>query len=295
MDLFHITGLKNHKVSFDATYDSIKRSIDSLKDEYDNTWNALNETRKKWASIQESIIVIVKSHRIKFSKSLDKCSNEEMIQEIKRIIEKLPEEQEILEKYIKDLNKYYSIMTDYSNKLMKLSEKLNLMSPLEEDKDEELIIDLDAYREAKNRSMLGLEEVIATYTATDKIINSKNQILNTSTVEKVPFIEINNFLVTDPKIAYAKETDELDYLEYEIKGNLTLIDIAESVYGNKSYWVFLYNYSTNKDIIDEIAEKYEVEPSVIAIIKGFLDGVKLKFPLDLFDTYRVSENVRKVA
>lgn len=295
MDLFHITGLKIHKVSFDATYDSIKRSIDRLKDEYDNTWNALNETRKKWASIQESIIVIVKSHRIKFSKSLDKCSNEEMIQEIKRIIEKLPQEQEILEKYIKDLNKYYSIMTDYSNKLMKLSEKLNLMSPLEEDKDEELIIDLDAYREAKNRSMLGLEEVIATYTATDKIINSKNQILNTSTVEKVPFIEINNFLVTDPKIADAKETDELDYLEYEIKGNLTLIDIAESVYGNKSYWVFLYNYSTNKDIIDEIAEKYEVEPSVIAIIKGFLDGVKLKFPLDLFDTYRVSENVRKVA
>ena len=53
MDLFHATGLKNHKASFDATYNAIEFSINQIKNSYNEKWNELNEFRKKWAAIQE--------------------------------------------------------------------------------------------------------------------------------------------------------------------------------------------------------------------------------------------------
>ena len=31
MDLFHATGLKNHKASFDATYNAIEFSVNQIK------------------------------------------------------------------------------------------------------------------------------------------------------------------------------------------------------------------------------------------------------------------------
>ena len=61
MDLFHATGLKNHKASFDATYNAIEFSVNQIKNSYNEKWNELNEVRKKWAAIQEKIIFIVKS------------------------------------------------------------------------------------------------------------------------------------------------------------------------------------------------------------------------------------------
>ena len=48
-----------------------------------------------------------------------------------------------------------------------------------------------------------------------------------------------------------------------------------------------------KKKIDSIAERFNVDPEVISTIKGFLDGVKLRFPLELFDLNEITE--RKLA
>ena len=99
-------------------------------------------------------------------------------------------------------------------------------------------------------------------------------------------------LVTESVVEKTHQKEE-PFLEYEIKGNMTLVDIAESVYGNGAYWRLLYLYSTNKEKIDSIAERFNVDPEVISTIKGFLDGVKLRFPLELFDLNEITE--RKLA
>ncbi len=291
MDLFHATGLKNHKASFDATYNSIEFSINQIKNSYNEKWNELNEVRKKWAAIQEKIIFIVKSNGLKFSKSLDKCTNEEMIAEIERLATLIPTESLNFKKYAVDLDLYYNQLLGLADELEQLSKKINLMNPQEVDKDEELVIDLDYYRKKRNQTSNSME-VISVYPATEDIIKSKNKLFKKNEVEEVPFIEVNNLLVTGSVVEKTDQKEE-PFLEYEIKGNMTLVDIAESVYGNEAYWRLLYLYSTNKEKIDSIAERFNVEPEVISTIKGFLDGVKLRFPLELFDLNEINE--RKLA
>lgn len=291
MDLFHATGLKNHKASFDATYNAIEFSVNQIKNSYNEKWNELNEIRKKWAAIQEKIIFIVKSNGLKFSKSLDKCTNEEMIVEIERLANLIPEERMTFKKYEDDLILYYKKILRLAEELETLSKKINLMNPQEIDKDEELIIDLDNYRKNRNQTNNSME-VISIYPATEDIIKSKNKLFKKNEVEEVPFIEVNNLLVTGSVVEKTHQQEE-PFLEYEIKGNMTLVDIAESVYGNGAYWRLLYLYSTNKEKIDSIAERFNVDPEVISTIKGFLDGVKLRFPLELFDLNEITE--RKLA
>lgn len=291
MDLFHATGLKNHKASFDATYNSIEFSINQIKNSYNEKWNELNEVRKKWAAIQEKIIFIVKSNGLKFSKSLDKCTNEEMIAEIERLATLIPTESLNFKKYAVDLDIYYNQLLGLADELEQLSKKINLMNPQEVDKDEELVIDLDYYRKKRNKIGNSME-IISFYPATEDIIKSKNKLFKKNEVEEVPFIEVNDLLATGNTIEKTDQKEE-PFLEYEIKGNVTLVDIAESVYGNGAYWRLLYLYSTNKEKIDSIAERFNVEPEVISTIKGFLDGVKLRFPLELFDLNEINE--RKLA
>ena len=238
MDLFHATGLKNHKASFDATYNAIEFSINQIKNSYNEKWNELNEVRKKWAAIQEKIIFIVKSNGLKFSKSLDKCTNEEMIAEIERLAALIPEECMTFKKYEDDLILYYKKILSLAEELETLSKKINLMNPQEIDKDEELIIDLDNYRKKRNQTNNSME-VISVYPATEDIIKSKNKLFKKNEVEEVPFIEVNNLLVTGSVVEKTHQKEE-PFLEYEIKGNMTLVDIAESVYGNGAYWRLLY-------------------------------------------------------
>ena len=195
MDLFHATGLKNHKASFDATYNAIEFSINQIKNSYNEKWNELNEVRKKWAAIQEKIIFIVKSNGLKFSKSLDKCTNEEMIAEIERLAALIPEECMVLKKYEDGLILYYKKILSLAEELETLSKKINLMNPQEIDKDEELIIDLDDYRKKRNQTNNSME-VISVYPATEDIIKSKNKLFKKNEVEEVPFIEVNYLLVT---------------------------------------------------------------------------------------------------
>lgn len=291
MDLFHATGLKNHKASFDATYNSIEFSVNQIKNSYNEKWNELNEVRKKWAAIQEKIIFIVKSNGLKFSKSLDKCTNEEMIAEIERLATLIPTESLNFKKYAVDLDIYYNQLLGLADELEQLSKKINLMNPQEVDKDEELVIDLDYYRKKRNKIGNSME-IISFYPATEDIIKSKNKLFKKNEVEEVPFIEVNDLLAAGNTIEKTDQKEE-PFLEYEIKGNVTLVDIAESVYGNGAYWRLLYLYSTNKEKIDSIAERFNVEPEVISTIKGFLDGVKLRFPLELFDLNEINE--RKLA
>lgn len=292
MDLYHANGLKQHRTSFENTIKKVKQDIISLEEDYIKAWEELNFYRKKWASIQESLIVIARNNKYKFSKSLDKCSNDEIILEINHLLEKTSNsEKEILKKYITEITDYYKKMEESKLKLENLSDILSKNHFKELDKDEEFVIDLDEYRQKKKKQSVidnGCE-VIAIYPANDDLISKVNNYLHKEEVQNVPFIEINDLLMDNEELnKYEKNTEE-DFVKYKINGNLTLKDIASSVYGDQELWVYLYLYKTNKNILDSIAHKFDVPIEVIAGLKGFLDGVELKFPLDIFDY----ENTKK--
>lgn len=77
------------------------------------------------------------------------------------------------------------------------------------------------------------------------------------------------------------EDDEDSYRTYTIGKSVSLVDISQRVYGEPEYWKDLYNYDTNKEIIDTIADACGVDAEEICTKKGKLNGVKLKFPLEL--------------
>ena len=86
-----------------------------------------------------------------------------------------------------------------------------------------------------------------------------------------------------------EEPEEDSYKTFTLGKAVSLVDISQRVYGDSSYWKDLYAYDTNKDIIDNIADDAGVEPEEICTKKGKLNGVTLKFPLELV-TYEGEDN-----
>ena len=51
MDLFHATGLKNHKASFDATYNAIEFSVNQIKNMGSHSRKNNFYSKKQWLKI----------------------------------------------------------------------------------------------------------------------------------------------------------------------------------------------------------------------------------------------------
>ena len=77
------------------------------------------------------------------------------------------------------------------------------------------------------------------------------------------------------------EEDEDDFLFYTITNGVTLEEIAQSVYEDSKLWIDLYKYDSNKGIIDRTAAKLKKTVKEVCTTPGYLDDVKLKFPVEL--------------
>lgn len=77
------------------------------------------------------------------------------------------------------------------------------------------------------------------------------------------------------------DDEEDSYKTFTLGKSVSLVDISQRVYGEADYWKDLYQYDTNKEIIDTIADACGVDAEEICTKKGKLNGVTLKFPLEL--------------
>ena len=186
MDLFHANGLKAHRNSFETTIENVTNEITTLNRKYLETWEQLNFYRKKWAAIQEDMIVIARNSNHRFHKSLDLCNNDEIIEEIKSLMKFCSRENKYkLLGYLEKISIYYSNMQVYSKKLEEYSNILGLIHFKEEDKDDELIIDLDEYRKQyESFKEESIQEQISE-------LNTGNS-LEFDEVSQVPLIKIAN-------------------------------------------------------------------------------------------------------
>ena len=177
----------------------------------------------------------------------------------------------------------------------------------EEDADMETVVELDDYRNKADEEVVIPEgEVEDIHPANDELVSQINESIDESTTpeeateepveedEDVNFnidFEDNNLLgdidTFEPETE--EEPEEDSYQTFTLGKAVSLVDISQRVYGDSSYWKDLYAYDTNKDIIDNIADDAGVEPEEICTKKGKLNGVTLKFPLELV-TYEGEDN-----
>ena len=84
--------------------------------------------------------------------------------------------------------------------------------------------------------------------------------------------------------------EEDDFLFYTITNGVTLEEIAQSVYEDSKLWIDLYKYDSNKGIIDRTAAKLKKTVKEVCTTPGFLDDVKLKFPVELITYEEIVTN-----
>ena len=84
--------------------------------------------------------------------------------------------------------------------------------------------------------------------------------------------------------------EEDDFLFYTITNGVTLEEIAQSVYEDSKLWIDLYKYDSNKGIIDRTAAKLKKTVKEVCTTPGYLDDVKLKFPVELITYEEIVTN-----
>ena len=107
----------------------------------------------------------------------------------------------------------------------------------------------------------------------------------------------------DVKVASGDEdevesNDNEDEVTVELKGDSSFVDLVEKVYGDASYWKYVYNYNdNNKGVVDRVAafEAISVEDAVYK--RGIWNDVMITFPTELvtFVETNSEENGRKLA
>lgn len=227
VDYSRATTSKAAKDAFDSTADSLIRAIESLKGEYSKEWETEEEYRKGRAAIIENVKPILKEHDIKLRKPLDRCNNEELMEELDRAAQALPyEDREEIEVAKVRIDGRYTQIVEQAKILEALNDKLAKYHLPEKDYDQEVIIsinDLKKSHETKreevkevkeetpkqtetiifpttreSRHEEDLEEVTDVYQADEALLSSFNEMVETELVEVEPHIlEESDIVVVD--------------------------------------------------------------------------------------------------
>jgi len=150
------------------------------------------------------------------------------------------------------------------------------------DKNDELLSDIEEY-ESNEENSTDDEE--------DDESGFEIEIEDEEPVESETEVDEDEQNVSDyfDNVDEQTEDEEDSYKTFTLGKSVSLVDISQRVYGESDYWKDLYQYDTNKEIIDTIADACGVSAEDICTKKGKLNGVTLKFPLELV-TYESEEN-----
>lgn len=96
--------------------------------------------------------------------------------------------------------------------------------------------------------------------------------------------------------------EEVDYASFTINNDISFCDLVRHVYEEDSsedydseLWESVYNFSSNKDIIDKIAEDRGISIEDVVSTPGILKNVTLRFPTELTIYEQVSEGKTRTA
>lgn len=86
----------------------------------------------------------------------------------------------------------------------------------------------------------------------------------------------------------SKDEEQVEDYAFTISNNISLQDLVKHVYegtDDESYdselWTSVYNFSTNKKVIDEVADRLGVSVEEVVKTPGMLNKITLRFPTEL--------------
>jgi hypothetical protein len=202
--------------------------------------------------------------------------------------------------------------------LLELEHELSTIRVPEKDSKEEVVIDFNSFKknrkqeETKEESMEEKGEIIPFELPEAQMEEEipadifKTETTNPDDIDEQSIQQYfsNKFDETpDVKVASGDEdevesNDNEDEVTVELKGDSSFVDLVEKVYGDSSYWKYVYNYNdNNKGVVDRVAafEAISVEDAVYK--RGIWNDVMITFPTELvtFVETNSEENGRKLA
>lgn len=241
VDFTNAQSIKNHKLSFDAAILSVHNHLKEISKEYNDNLRLLLAKRKEMNMLIMDIENILKSKNISYEYSLKTMSNENLNHHIKLLIEQLDfETRDLIDVNLVKINNRNKEIIEIGSILESLSEDLNDYYVKEDDLEDEVVLNIEDFVNENNNNQINEEdEVVSTHMASFELINKVKE--NTTQRKNFSLDFFNLFSDND-------KSDE--HIFYETHGN-SLNTLSKNVFEKEEYASYIYNYSDNKDIIDE--------------------------------------------
>ncbi len=281
---------KNHRFSFEKTINSLNTYLEGLKKDYTEQWNIVENHRKERAALVEKLMTLVKNEKIKLNIPLNRCTHEELMQEMAEVIPKLtPEQQEKVRPLVQDIDNLFVSIQNEATKLEKIFIDLSDIRLKEADHDDEVIF------VPKKKDKPPVVEAVLEEKKNDypSIIENKDMMFKPNTIEKDTSMsnaiaeEIESILSSEvtpqkPEEEVIEVHDEkVEDIPYTLCNGKTFVEITENVYGDKDLWQDLYRYGSNKDVIDRKAQEYNVSVETAVKSPTILENTELILPTEL--------------
>ena len=318
----------NHKKSFDSEIREARAYLDRLDNDYSIKYQRVNKLSNDKKRYVDSLEEKFKKYNLKYKQPLVANDNEDIRRyaddlqgELAISLASLDESKkdQVLEDSLEISSEAAKIinLTNYINMeakaLLELEHELSTLRVPEKDSKEEVIIDFkslkknkknDEIKEEKESFPVELPEVQMVEEIPADIFKTETTNPDDIDEQSIQQYFSNKFDETpDVKVASGDEdevesNDNEDEVTVELKGDSSFVDLVEKVYGDASYWKYVYNYNdNNKGVVDRVAafEAISVEDAVYK--RGIWNDVMITFPTELvtFVETNSEENERKLA
>ena len=323
----------NHKKSFDSEIREARAYLDRLDNDYSIKYQRVNKLSNDKKRYVDSLEEKFKKYNLKYKQPLVANDNEDIRRyaddlqgELAISLASLDESKkdQVLEDSLEISSEAAKIinLTNYINMeakaLLELEHELSTIRVPEKDSKEEVVIDFNSFKknrkqeETKEESIEEKGEIIPFELPEVQMEEEipadifKTETTNPDDIDEQSIQQYfsNKFDETpDVKVASGDEdevesNDNEDEVTVELKGDSSFVDLVEKVYGDASYWKYVYNYNdNNKGVVDRVAafEAISVEDAVYK--RGIWNDVMITFPTELvtFVENNSEENGRKLA
>jgi len=318
----------NHKKSFDSEIREARAYLDRLDNDYSIKYQRVNKLSNDKKRFVDSLEEKFKKYNLKYKQPLVANDNEDIRRyaddlqgELAISLASLDESKkdQVLEDSLEISSEAAKIinLTNYINMeakaLLELEHELSTLRVPEKDSKEEVIIDFkslkknkknDEIKEEKESFPVELPEVQMVEEIPADIFKTETTNPDDIDEQSIQQYFSNKFDETpDVKVDSGDEdevesNDNEDEVTVELKGDSSFVDLVEKVYGDASYWKYVYNYNdNNKGVVDRVAafEAISVEDAVYK--RGIWNDVMITFPTELvtFVETNSEENERKLA
>ena len=254
MPIVDFKAMKKDKEQFDSSADELMQATMAKKRNYATLYNRANMLKNEINLILLDINKQLKSLNIKPNKLITLFDFNELVEFITSLkVDGKDKEQ--LEIFVYRIKTRLDEINKLRTEMVQMDVYEGIVAGLEDDTLVEEYIDMDKIRTERGISIL------------DKIDNVLES-LNTNNI-----VEDND-----------------DYISFKFDGLVTIRDLANNYYGNPSYWVYIYNYGDNREILNKIALDNNILLEELSTNSDILFGVELKVPKeiefysDLFNT-----------